>query len=96
MENEIYSVTLSITKKGEATDDKFISSFKKKVAKGLKIAGINIPGDKLEILTVSQSKHDTTIEVIWEDYPITTHKASAAMFRGVDVSENVSNKLEGE
>lgn len=96
MENQIYSVTISITKKAEQTDDKFISSFKKKVAKGLKIAGINIPGDKLEIMNVSQSKHDTTIEVIYEDYPESPQKEKATMFRGVDVSENASNKLEGE
>lgn len=69
MENQIYSVSISISKKAEATDEKFISSLKKKIAKGLKLAGIKIDGDKLEYVTVSQNKHDTSISFGFEDYP---------------------------
>ena len=70
MEKQIYSVTIEIVKKAETTDDKFINSFKKKVAKGLKIAGINLPGDKLESVIIEQSKHDTAITLSFEDYPV--------------------------
>ena len=69
MENQIYSVQINIKKKAEATDEKFISSLKKKINKGLKLAGIKIPGDKLEYISVNQRKTKTSISFSFEDYP---------------------------
>lgn len=70
MENQIYSVQISINKNAEANDDKFIASLKKKLAKGLKIAGIKIPGEKLEYVSINQSKTDTSVSFSFEDYPV--------------------------
>jgi len=70
MENQIYSVQININKNAEANDDKFIASLKKKIAKGLKLAGIKIPGDKLEYISVNQSKTETSISFSFEDYPV--------------------------
>lgn len=69
MENQIYSVQININKKVEATDEKFISSLKKKITKGLKLAGIKIPGEKLEYISINQSKNETSISFSFEDYP---------------------------
>ena len=48
---------------------KYVDNLKKKIAKGLKLSGIKIDGDKLEYVTVSQNKHDTSISFGFEDYP---------------------------